>query len=195
MSRTATFLFRVALGLALVAVSISVPAPAVAQGSIVFNQVPEPVGSAVFVRGTGATKADGLLVLELWAKDVTDLYGVTFAFRYPKKLFKFPAGLADVVTEGTFLSENGVEPTNLVVKKTSEGVLEVGFSRLGQVPGVTGTGHLFTLKLRGLGVSGSKKIRYRRARAVSSTVQVFEDVVFRAGKIVVQAAQEDPYAS
>ncbi len=165
------------------------PAPAQAQGSLEFVPTPEPIGPAVFIRPARTERSDGILVLEFWVKDVTDLYGVAFDLRYPKKLFKFPAGRATSAVQGNFLNEDGAAETNLVVRRTKEGNLVVGISRLGPVEGVSGTGHLLSIELRGINVAGSKKIRYRKARPVDSKLEIFQDVVFRSGKAVVQVSE------
>lgn len=80
------------------------------------------------------------LFLSLEATAVEDLYGVAFDLEYPLELLRFES-----VSEGGFLDDAGAVATSLQVAETPQGTLVMGHSRLGQVPGRSGTGTLLTL--------------------------------------------------
>jgi len=91
----------------------------------------------------GQGGSSSALVLEVDAQSVTDLYGVGFLLRYPDDLLSYSKNSA---AEGSFLSESGEVDIDLQVRERSDGELTVGISRLGEVPGATGSGTLLSLE-------------------------------------------------
>jgi hypothetical protein len=86
------------------------------------------------------------LVLELFASQVTDLYGVAFDLRYPTNLLRLGG-----VVEASFLSANDAVDTTLQMAEAPAGNLVVGFTRVGRVGGVSGSGVLLTLEFEPIG--------------------------------------------
>ena len=118
--------------------------------------VTTPQGAAItFARGARST-AD-LLVLEVRAEGVNDLYGAAFDLRYPGNLLDYQARVA-----GPFLGPD----VSVQVSETGPGSLVVGISRLGALPGVNGTGVLLELELSTL-ANGSGPMRFENEAALA----------------------------
>lgn len=148
----------------------------------------DPGLDTIYLAGSGSADPEGILKVEVWANDVSDLYGLSFALQFPRKLLKFPKGRATVFEEGAFLSEQGSVPTVLAVKQVDDEII-VGLTRVGEAPGVSGAGLLLTLEFRALGVAGKKRLRFRRRTAFDSTGAVAEQYSWLAGKVKVTVPQ------
>ncbi|MFQ5526182.1 MAG: cohesin domain-containing protein [Thermoanaerobaculia bacterium] len=153
-------------------------------GGIEFKAGGTPGLETIYLRGTGSTDPEGLLRIEIWVNEVTDLYGLGFALQFSQKLLKFPKSRSTVFVEGPFLSGETGQETILLVRQTGKEVI-VGLSRKGEVEGVSGSGHLLTLEFRGLGVAGKKLFRLKRRNAFDSSGAAMETVSWQAGKVAV----------
>ena len=182
-SRRRKYLSRLAIASALALGSWAVPASGQTAG-IQFFPTGTPGADTVYLAGTGSDRADGLLILEVRANDVTDLYGVSFTLQFPKKLVRFPKSRPTAIVEGPFLSENGAVETILVFKDDKKNII-VGLTRKGEVTGVSGSGVLLTLEFRGLGVAGRKVFRLRQTDAADSQMSIIEGFSWFAGRIEV----------
>ena len=96
-----------------------------------------PSGAAITLARAPRSTAS-LLVLEVRAVGVTGLYGAAFDLRYPDALLDYQARAA-----GSFLGEGA----SIQVFESAPGNLVVGASRLGNVPGVDGSGVLLEIEL------------------------------------------------
>lgn len=114
-------------------------------------------GNVVVLARTGAT-GGGNLDLAVQASEVTDLYGVAFDLGYPASVLDFEGA-----TQGDFLAQGGFQVSFQVAEET--GNLIVGITRLGAVPGVSGSGTLATIRFNAI-ASGSGAISFSRQQAV-----------------------------
>ncbi len=112
---------------------------------------------------SGAGSTATTLFLEVQANQVTDLYGLSFDLTYPPALLRY-----DGIMEGTLLSESGMQQTTLLTGPGAAGTLLVGFSRLGSIPGATGSGVLLTLRFTAVG-AGTGSFGFVRNSAVNSS--------------------------
>ncbi|MEM7482709.1 MAG: cohesin domain-containing protein [Acidobacteriota bacterium] len=131
---------------------------------------PPPPQGIVFTPATGGGVTISMvqvgqnattLTLDVTATGVTDLYGVAFDLQFPSQLF-------DLVnsSEQPFLSQSGGTPTTLQVNEVSAGQVVVGFTRLGGVSGVSGTGALVRLTFQAK-ASGSGGFAFSRNQTFS----------------------------
>ena len=116
-----------------------------------------PANSVSLVRTNGTDP--NLLVLELRATGVTDLYGVAFDLSYPSSL------RYDSTSEGTWLSSNGAQTSLQVAEQT--GKLVIGHSRLGGIGGSTGDGTLLTLRFTAV-TAGTGALTFSDTEAFNS---------------------------
>lgn len=185
-------LTRAAIGLLVVGLCLGCARLARAQDEpvegIEFVGLGTPGLDTIFLRGIGSDDAGGLLLVEVWANEVSDLFGVSFALQFPEQQFKFPKGRSTVFVEGPFLSESGAVETVLAVRQNGREIV-VGHTRIRDAPGVSGSGLLMTLEFRGLGVAGSKKFRFRRPTAFDSSGAEVEDYRWLSGKAIVTVAE------
>jgi hypothetical protein len=110
---------------------------------------------------------------------VTDLYGVAFDLTFPSATVSFAGA-----TEGTFLDQNGSVDTSLQVAESPSGTLVVGLSRLGAVPGRTGTGSLLRLELHRV-AAGAGDLVFAKNQAFNANGAAIPGVVWSAGRITV----------
>jgi hypothetical protein len=108
-------------------------------------------------------------------KEVTDLYGVGFTVRfapYGKTL------TASDVSEGDFMSEGGAYSTAMSYKiDVFAGAIKVGITRLGAVPGASGSGTLMTWKFT-VSEAGSCPIFIENVDLVDSNLNIMDYVTF-----------------
>lgn len=142
----------------------------------------------IYLRGIGSDDPERLLRMEVWANEVSDLYGLAFALQFSEKLFKFPKGRGTVFVEGPFLAADTGEESVLAVRQSGDEII-IGYTRVGQVEGVSGSGLLMTLEFRGLGVAGKKRFRFRRAAVYDSSGAVAENYSWLSGKATVTVAE------
>jgi hypothetical protein len=118
------------------------------------------------------------LELQLRATQVSDLYGVAFDLTYPTALLDYTSP-----TEGSFFGTPGAGQTSLQVAEASPGRLVVGLTRLGAVPGATGSGELLTLRFSAVG-AGSQGIAFSQNSAFDSAGQA-RPLTWVAGSVSV----------
>ena len=124
--------------------------------------------------GTG----DDRLVLELFANQVSGVYGVAFDLRYPTGVLVF-----DSVREESFLSGGGAQ-TTLQIAEAPAGNLVVGITRLGRVAGVGGSGVLLTLEVRVAG-NGSGTLSFTSNEVFDSAGNPMAGLTWGAGSVTV----------
>lgn len=150
---------------------------------------PTPIPTITFTpSGTGGANSLALtrvssdatsLVLSLEATSVTDLYGIAFDLSYPSDALTFRSA-----TEGTFLDQNNTVETSLQVAEMPTGTLVVGLSRLGELPGRTGTGTLLRLEFARR-ATGSGSLFFAKNQAFNANGAAISGVVWSAGSVTV----------
>lgn len=121
-------------------------------------------------------------ILDVDAQSVTDLYGVSFILEFPNDLLSF---VRNSETEGTFLSENGAVDTDVQASLRKAGEVTVGISRLGEVPGASGSGMLLSLEFSRNG-AGSGPMQMTDHDALDSFGEVQIDVTWVGGTVTVR---------
>lgn len=145
--------------------------------SITFSPAGTAGPNALALRqGPGSTASR--LILELVAEDVAALYGISFDLQFPVSVLSFEAA-----SEGAFFASDGSSTTLQAVEQPA-GNLVIGLSRLGQVPGLSGTGVLLTLEFRPVG-SGSGTLRFEANQAFDASGDPLPAVVWGAGSVQV----------
>jgi hypothetical protein len=110
------------------------PTPPPVTRGIVFTPAS---GGAISLAASAATTTTTLF-LEVRANAVSDLYGAAFDLRYPNTVLRFVRA-----TPGPFLAG-----ASLQAIESPTGTVVIGISKLGSVPGATGSGVLMTLELQ-----------------------------------------------
>jgi hypothetical protein len=126
----------------------------------------------------GPGTAGSTLEVEIRANSVTDLYGVAFDLEYPANLLR-PAGAA---TTG-FLNQDGTQ-VSFVSGLERDGVMVVGFTRLGPVAGVTGSGFLARIRFTAI-ATGSGTLRFTRTSAFNSRGTAITDFTWSGATVQV----------
>lgn len=133
------------------------------------TQPPPPTSSLTFTPGgtaggnlvrlarTGSTTGQDL-DLAVQASEVSDLYGVAFDLGYPASVLAFEGA-----SQGDFLAQGGFQVSFQLAEES--GNLIVGITRLGSVPGASGSGTLVTLRFNAI-ASGTGAISFSRTQAV-----------------------------
>jgi hypothetical protein len=124
--------------------------------------------------GSGAGSSATTLFLEVRATSVTDLYGVAFDLRYPNTVLQFVRATPGPLIEGGSAQAAVVGTGNLVV----------GATRLGDVPGITGSGVLMTLEFTAL-VAGEGPFSFARNSALDPDARTLPGVTWSAGTVRV----------
>lgn len=119
------------------------------------------------------------IVLELRANQVEDLYGIAFELFYPGDVVSL-----EEIREGDFLTGGaGAQTTLQVAEEPPESVL-VGVTRLGPVPGVTGSGTLLSLEFS-IDGAGSGSFRFQDNQAFDAEGSPRPDISWSGGTIQV----------
>lgn len=147
------------------------PPPPVA--SIVFSAQGTPGANTLFLASGAATTAT-TLILEVRASQVTDLYGVAFDLFYPSAQLQFVRA-----TAGPLLAGGAVQAA-----AGGAGVLVVGGTHLGNVPGANGSGVVMTLEFSAVG-AGSGSFAFSRNTAINSAGNALSGVAWLAGSVQV----------
>lgn len=142
--------------------------------SLTFTPGGSSGGSVVALSRTGATGGRDL-DLAVEARQVTALYGVAFDLGYPASVLSYQGA-----TPGDFLAQGGFQVSLQVAEES--GNLIVGVTRLGDVPGATGTGTLVTLRFRSIG-SGTGSLSFSRTEAVDADGRPMSGVTFVGGSV------------
>lgn len=146
--------------------------------SITFSGPAAAASSISLRRGSGSGTT--VLVLEVLASEVSDLYGVAFDLRYPSDLLSFEGA-----TEGDLLSEEGTVATSLQLAESPPGNLVVGVTRLGGVDTVSGSGVVVALEFHSQ-ASGSGTFSFDDNEALDATGNILVDVTWTAGSVQVR---------
>lgn len=147
------------------------PTPTPGQPSIVFT--PQGGGSPGISLVVGAGSTATTLILEVRANQVTDLYGVAFDLSYPSNLLQHVRS-----TQGPML------PGGTFQGSSTPGNLVIGLSRLGSVPGVSGSGLLLTFEFRATG-AGQGAFAFSRNVAANSGGTAIGGLSWAAGTVRV----------
>jgi hypothetical protein len=141
------------------------------QPAIVFTSTgTSSANSVVLASGTGSNATT--LILEVRAISVTDVYGVAFDLRYPSNLLQFVRA-----TPGPMFEAGSVQAA-----AAGEGNLVVGATRLGEVPGVTGSGTLLILEFTAL-TAGDGTFSFSRNSALDPDARPLPGVTWAAGSV------------
>jgi len=149
---------------------------------------PPPEPTITYAPASGSESANFALVeaegstptrlrLDLVARNVSGLYGVGFDLVFPGASLEF----VQVVNAG-FLGGDG--STSLQVNTDTTGRLIVGFSRLGAVGGVSGSGKLLTFEFDS-GVAGVGTITFENNSAFDSSARRIGGVTWAGGSVTV----------
>lgn len=136
--------------------------------------------SVYLAAGQGSTAT--VFVLDVRVSEVTDLYAVAFVIEFPNNLLDWRRG---GTVEGSLLSDNGDFETELVVENRPAGNLVIGHTRLGQVPGMEGSGTLFSLEFV-TQASGTGALSLRDEAALDSLGQLQEEITWIGGSVNVR---------
>jgi hypothetical protein len=154
------------------------PPPPPSQG-IFFTAEGSPGDNTIFLEGIDTVDTTSRFVVEVRANAVEDLYGVSFDLQYPGELLTWRRGS---FTEGTFLGEGGVD-TQILIDRRPAGNLVVGITRVGDVPGVSGSGLLFSLEFVNEVVAGTGVLTFSDNEIVDSAGNIQGDSQWLAGSI------------
>lgn len=132
--------------------------------------------SLSLAQGAGTTA--NLLVLELRADQVTDLYGIAFDLTYPAGLLSFSGG-----RQGAFFAQGGAA-TTFQVGEASAGRLVVGASRLGGVAGAGGSGVVLSLDFTVL-ANGSGGISFSENQAFDPAGVAMGGIAWNGGSVQI----------
>jgi hypothetical protein len=150
------------------------PPPPPPTSSLTFTPGSSTGGSVVALARTGATGGREL-DLAVEAREVSALYGVAFDLGYPASVLSFEGA-----TAGGFLAEGGFQVSLQVAEET--GNLIVGVTRLGAVPGASGSGTLLTLRFRSV-ASGTGSVSFSRTQAIDADGRPLGGVAFVGGSV------------
>ncbi len=129
--------------------------------------------SLVEASGSSATR----LRLTVHAEQLTGLFGVAFDLTYPNGVLAY-----DTAAAGAFL---GGTSTSFQVAETAPGRLVVGYTRLGAVSGVSGSGDLMTIEFTTKGVAGVETLAFQPATAYDATAKAIPGVTWLGGTATV----------
>jgi predicted outer membrane repeat protein len=148
---------------------------------------PPPAGITFTATGGATTNALNLglasgssttvLRLDLSAQNVTNLYGVAFDLNYPSQVLSFNGA-----TQGSFLTGTA---TSLQFEEPTPGRLVIGLTRLGAVPGASGSGVLLTLQFASRGTAGSGAFTFQSNTAFNSSGGAIAGVAWGGGTVSV----------
>jgi len=154
------------------------PPPPPSEG-IFFTADGAPGANTILLDGVDTTDTAARFVVEVRADTVEDLYGVSFDLQYPGNLLTWRKGS---FTEGTFLNQEGVE-TQMLIERRPAGNLVIGITRVGDVPGVSGSGLLFSLEFVNEVVAGTGVLTFSDNEIVDSAGNIVGDSQWLAGSI------------
>lgn len=155
------------------------------------TEPPPPATPAVAFTAAGGSTANSITVaqgagtngttleLEIRANSVQDLYGLAFDLEYPSNLLRFESS----ANAAGFLDSGGAQ-ASYVSSLARAGLLVVGYTRLGQVAGVSGSGLLARIRFTAI-ATGSGTVRFARNSAYSSQGAVMANVTWSGGTVQV----------
>jgi len=157
------------------------PPPVNPPSSISFSPDSSAGSNSIYL-STGQGGSGSLFVLDVDTQSVTDLYGASFVLEYPNNLLAFRKKSE---SEGSFLSDGGEFRTDLQVKQRTPGEITVGITRLGEVPGASGSGTLLSLEFTRRSV-GSGPMEMVQHNALDQYGVVQADVTWIGGSVTVR---------
>ena len=140
-----------------------------------------PAGNNSIALATGQGGGASGFVLDVLASGVSDLYGVSFDLQFPGNAMTLRP---NQTAEGTFLSGPDDARTELIVREQPAGTLVIGYSRLGQVGGVDGSGRLFSLEFA-LVNNGSGPLTLSQTNTIDPFGETQSGVSWIDGSIVI----------
>jgi len=153
------------------------PPPPPAPDTIVYTPSGGATNSLTLTQAAG-TDGD-TLILNLDAVKIDALYGVAFDLRFPDAVLEFRS-----LTEGDYLADGGAA-TSLQVTELSGGVVVVGLSRVGEVPGrPLASGTLLTFEFSRI-ATGTGDFSFSRNTPLGFATQVRYDILWFAGSVTV----------
>ena len=109
---------------------------------------------------TKEVSASDEILLEIRVDNVSDLFATPFSITFDTNFLKF-----DGAAEGTFLNRNNADCTSfLFFNNTAKGRIVIGYTRMGQTSGVSGSGVLMTVKFKAI-AKGTANISFSDAYA------------------------------
>lgn len=148
-------------------------APPPPQPGIVVTPAAVPASGISIAAGAGSTATT--LILEIRANSVANLYGVAFDLRYPSNLLQLVQA-----SSGPFLGSPNLQSS----PGSTPGVVVVGLSKLGTVPGASGSGVLMTLEFRAI-AGGDGTFAFEQNTAVNSSGGTIDNFGWAAGTVRV----------
>ena len=118
------------------------------------------------------------LTLSLDSDTVDGLYAIAFDLAFPSALLDLVS-----ITEGNFLSGDGSE-TTFQFLESADGVLVVGLSLLGPLPGAVGSGTLLTLEFSRID-AGLGAFVFDSSQAFGSGGEERNDIAWAGGTVQV----------
>ncbi|HYO12500.1 MAG TPA: cohesin domain-containing protein [Thermoanaerobaculia bacterium] len=149
------------------------PTPPPPQPGVTFTGQGGSANNSV-VLASGAGTNVNALVLEVRAQNVDDLYGAAFDLRFPAAVLQYAR-----FTPGPLLEGGSVQ-----VAPSGSGNLVVGFSRLGEVPGLDGSGVLLTLEFAPV-AAGEGALSFARNSAFDSDGRPITGFTWAGGTVRV----------
>jgi hypothetical protein len=131
-------------------------------------------GANSIVLASGAGTDIDTLVLEVRLLGVSDLYGAAFDLRFPSGVLQFVRATAGETLGGGAVQAALSGPGNLVV----------GASRLGEVPGIEGSGVLLTLEFTAI-AAGEGAFSFARNSAYDPDGRPITGITWAAGSVRV----------
>jgi hypothetical protein len=153
--------------------------PTPPRGATFTADAPAGPNSIALAAGQGGSAT--VFVLDVQATSVSDVYGVSFELEFPRNLLTFRKS---GTTEGVFLRGDDKEDTELIIENRPAGNLVVGYSRLGPVGGVEGSGLLFSISFTLVG-NGSGSLTLKRTDVVDPLGEAQGGVTWIGGSIDV----------
>jgi hypothetical protein len=131
-------------------------------------------GNAILLSNT--VNIGTFLVLDVQVVEVENLHFATFDLAFPSHVLSL-----NEAREGGYLSNFGVEPVEFVVSE-SPGVVSIDVRRLGDPPGLSGSGRLVSLRFQVIG-EGSGDLVFRQTRATDPSRTEIPGLVWLGGRV------------
>lgn len=127
----------------------------------------------------GASASGPAFTVNVNVTDVVDLYGASYTLTWSPGVLEY-IGAAN---SGYFGAGDNFQ---VALENGAQGRLVVGHTRVGSVPGVTGSGTLHTLSFRAI-AAGSTGVQFESVRLADSTGAVIANVQFFGGSASAQS--------
>lgn len=159
-------------------------------GCVVFNDDGSDNNSVLFITFTPdseeippqsfylelANIAEDIFTINILVKDINDLYGTAFTLTFDPSMLLFLDA-----AEGGFLKSGGYSTSFMASPEQNyPGRLIIGYTRLGNAPGVSGSGLICTITFKVIR-EGETALRFDNANAVDSRGNYIEGVSWFGG--------------